>query len=450
VPWGFINIKFRGMKKSFVLLFLLIYNLAISQTGWYLQNSGTSRNLNSLNFINSNTGWVVGDSVVLKTTNGGQNWVSQSIPVQAKINSVHFINENTGFLAGDRNYMSYVLGTYVLKTTNGGINWNIIYSNTPAIIGNAYIRDVYAINENVVIRTYSQFLSYESSGAISKSTNGGINYSNSLSCGPTKGLSFINSQTGWSSCSYSGEFGQGTFVVYKTTNEGNDWSVVLGDSLIRIEGRGIQFLNASTGFVIGYKGGPTVILKTTNGGNNWAMDSLINYNNRAMYFANVNTGWIGGYTSTGNSNIARTTNGGLNWSYQNMGGTQIINGLCFADAMTGWAVGFNGVIMKTTTSGVTSVQNIPSEIPSSFSLSQNFPNPFNPMCNVQFSMSNAGNVKLVVYDVQGREVQTLVNERLQAGTYETSFDGSALNSGVYFYKLITDGFTETKRMILIK
>ena len=72
------------------------------------------------------------------------------------------------------------------------------------------------------------------------------------------------------------------------------------------------------------------------------------------------------------------------------------------------------------------------------------------MCNVQFSMSNAGNVKLVVYDIMGREVQTLVNERLNAGTYETTFDGTMLTSGVYFYKLVTDGFTETKKMILIK
>ena len=59
-------------------------------------------------------------------------------------------------------------------------------------------------------------------------------------------------------------------------------------------------------------------------------------------------------------------------------------------------------------------------------------------------------VQLKVYDVMGREVQTLVNESLKPGTYETSFDGSALNSGVYFYKLMTDGFTETKKMLMIK
>jgi len=430
---------------------MMICNIAISQTGWYLQSSGTSRDLNGVYFVNSNTGWVVGDSVVLKTTNSGQNWINQSLPVQVKINSVYFLNETTGFVAGEKNYLSYVLGTYVLKTTNGGINWNLIYNVTPAIIGTAYIRDVYAINENAVIFTYSQYLSYESSGAILKSTNGGVNYSNSISCGPTKGLSFVNSQTGWSTCAYSSEWGPGVFRIFKTTNEGSNWSVMFSDSLIKIEGKGIQFINVSTGFVLGYKGTPqTFILKTTNGGTNWAKDSLINYNNRAMYFANVSTGWIGGYISSGNSNIARTTNGGINWSYQNMGGTQIINGLYFTDAQTGWAVGFNGVILKTVTSGVTGVQNISSEIPSAYSLSQNYPNPFNPTTNIKFAVPRSTSVKISVFDVSGREVEVLVNEQLQPGTYQADWNASAYSSGVYFYKIQARDFSETKRMTLVK
>ncbi|MCX6158938.1 MAG: T9SS type A sorting domain-containing protein [Ignavibacteriae bacterium] len=96
------------------------------------------------------------------------------------------------------------------------------------------------------------------------------------------------------------------------------------------------------------------------------------------------------------------------------------------------------------------IQNISSEIPAAFSLKQNYPNPFNPSTNVKFSIVNAGDVKIVVYDIQGREVQTLVNERLQAGTYDVTFDGSRLNSGVYFYKLTANGFTDTKRMLMIK
>jgi hypothetical protein len=96
------------------------------------------------------------------------------------------------------------------------------------------------------------------------------------------------------------------------------------------------------------------------------------------------------------------------------------------------------------------VINITTEVPGKYSLMQNYPNPFNPMTNVNFSIINSGNVKLVVYDIQGREVQTLVNERLQPGKYEVTFDGSALSSGVYFYKLISGSFSETKRMLLIK
>jgi Secretion system C-terminal sorting domain len=61
-----------------------------------------------------------------------------------------------------------------------------------------------------------------------------------------------------------------------------------------------------------------------------------------------------------------------------------------------------------------------------------------------------GEVKIVVYDVTGREVQKLVNESLKPGTYETSFDGSMLNSGVYFYKITAGDYSETKKMLLIK
>ncbi len=96
------------------------------------------------------------------------------------------------------------------------------------------------------------------------------------------------------------------------------------------------------------------------------------------------------------------------------------------------------------------IRNINSEIPSSFSLSQNYPNPFNPTATIKFTVAKLSKVKIVVYDVMGREVQTLVNEMLQPGTYETSFDGSQFTSGVYFYKLETNGFSETKKMLMIK
>jgi hypothetical protein len=109
----------------------------------------------------------------------------------------------------------------------------------------------------------------------------------------------------------------------------------------------------------------------------------------------------------------------------------------------------NGVLIGDTNNTFTNIVYDP-VVPASYSLSQNYPNPFNPITNVKFSILKAEQVKLIVYDIRGREVQTLVNERLQPGTYETTFDGSMLPSGVYFYKLTSGDFSETKRMLMIK
>jgi hypothetical protein len=96
------------------------------------------------------------------------------------------------------------------------------------------------------------------------------------------------------------------------------------------------------------------------------------------------------------------------------------------------------------------INQIGVNVPSEYKLCQNYPNPFNNTSNLKFEILNFGNVKIIVYDIMGREVQTLVNETLQPGTYETTFDGSMLNSGVYFYKLTSGDFLETKRMVLLK
>jgi hypothetical protein len=96
------------------------------------------------------------------------------------------------------------------------------------------------------------------------------------------------------------------------------------------------------------------------------------------------------------------------------------------------------------------IKNISTEIPSAFSLSQNYPNPFNPTTNIRYDISKSGNVKLVVFDALGRVLETLVNEKQSAGTYEATFDASAFPSGVYFYKLTSDGYSRTMKMILIK
>lgn len=102
------------------------------------------------------------------------------------------------------------------------------------------------------------------------------------------------------------------------------------------------------------------------------------------------------------------------------------------------------------------IENISTEIPAAYSLYQNYPNPFNPSTNIKFSIRQTENriqktvAKLIVYDITGKEVAVLLNEALQRGTYEVTFDGSGLTSGVYFYKLQAGDYTETKRMVMIK
>ncbi len=99
---------------------------------------------------------------------------------------------------------------------------------------------------------------------------------------------------------------------------------------------------------------------------------------------------------------------------------------------------------------VLAVQNISTEIPVGFSLEQNYPNPFNPVTNLEFGISELGFVSLKVYDMLGKEVMTIVNEKLNPGKYKVDFDGSGLPSGVYFYRLTAGEFTETKSMMLVK
>jgi hypothetical protein len=98
------------------------------------------------------------------------------------------------------------------------------------------------------------------------------------------------------------------------------------------------------------------------------------------------------------------------------------------------------------------IRNISSEIPDKFELYQNYPNPFNPTTNIKYQITNnlPQQVRLIVYDALGKEVATLVNEKLNAGTYANMFDGSKLASGIYFYKLMAGDFVQTRKMILIK
>lgn len=100
--------------------------------------------------------------------------------------------------------------------------------------------------------------------------------------------------------------------------------------------------------------------------------------------------------------------------------------------------------------GLVGITNHNSETPKEFNLSQNYPDPFNPSTNISYSIPKAGNVKIEVFDILGTEVTVIVNEFKQAGNYVLKFDASKLSSGMYFYKMTSGTFADTKKMILVK
>ena len=111
-------------------------------------------------------------------------------------------------------------------------------------------------------------------------------------------------------------------------------------------------------------------------------------------------------------------------------------------------------IWKLDVSQIIGINPINTEIPLFYKLHQNYPNPFNPLTKINFEIPNSKSfdetVLLQVYDVSGRLVHTIINQKMVPGTYSVSFDGSDAASGIYFYTLEADNFRDAKKMVLVK
>jgi len=115
------------------------------------------------------------------------------------------------------------------------------------------------------------------------------------------------------------------------------------------------------------------------------------------------------------------------------------------------AYGCTGAIINGVQYGVIlEVENHEKNIPSEFHLLQNYPNPFNPATTISYSLPTTSFVTLKVYDVIGNEIATLVNEEKSRGIYKIEFNASNITSGIYFYRITTNEFTQTKKMIILK
>ncbi len=380
----------------------------------------TKENLKSVYFTDQSTGFAVGThGVLLKTTNSGVNWSYQNLGTGKSLNSIKFVNSSTGFIGGAEGYLGVVL-----KTTNSGNNWQTVYNDSLQLISMHFINPT----TGWCAGNYGAFLKTTDAGnswvKTAITTSPPLSYINDIF--------FINENTGFI----------GSNGMHKTTNGGLNWYRVSIFTIISI-----QFVG-NTGFALSSTSGN--FMKSTNLGENWITYTVEGSNRKDLYFINSETGWLN------TSNIIRkTTNGGVNWNIQNTNSNSIaVNSIFFIDENRGWVVGDNGGIMRTTNGGI-GITQISAEIPRYYTLFQNYPNPFNPVTKIRFSIPSFAEttrrvVSLKIYDILGKEIAVLVNEILTPGTYEVGWNASNFSSGIYFYSLFTDNYTQTRKMVIVK
>ena len=251
---------------------------------------------------------------------------------------------------------------------------------------------------------------------------------------------FVDSLHGWAARQY---------YMLHTFNGGNDW---IGQSVPGAPDLySVFFIDTSRGWAVGDDGTYSYLILTTDGGQNWVRGNTgISSTVRSVFFVDSSSGWI----SCADGTIAHSTDGGQNWKIQQSNTKSSLESIFFVNKQNGWAVGDKGVILHTTNGG--SITEVPptNESPVAFSLSQNFPNPFNPTTRIQYSIATKSYVEIKVYNLLGQSVITLVHDWEETGSYSVNFDGTELSSGVYICKLSahdTHGMSsvELKKMTLL-
>ena len=420
----------RPRRVCICLLLLTLFFSIKSQAQWTIQNSGTTAELTSVYFLNPDTGFVAGESVtIFKTTDGGTNWQPLSTGVFSAFDAVVFTNVSTGYAFGR--------GSRILKTTNAGANWFALnFSGGVGLFFSAYFtndRIGYAVGSGI-------------KPSIIKTTDGGINWTVQRfdSITTLYSIHFPTADTGYAVGSTNYE----EAPILKTTDAGNSWFRLT--SGVDPSLRSVYFTDANTGYAVGSNG---TILKTTDGGTAWiALNSGTSFVTfTSVYFPDDNTGYaVTGFPSDGS--IFKTIDAGESWHLQNPRTTRSLNDIFFVDTNIGYAVGDDGVILKTLNGGVpVGIEQQDTEgIPAKYSLDQNYPNPFNPVTTIRFHLPTASSINLSVYDVFGCRVGTLVNERLQAGAHTISWNAADISSGVYFFKLEAGAYSALQKGILLK
>lgn len=350
---------------------------------------------------------------VYRTTNFGNNFTM--------VNS-GLTNTNTRTLisSGGNLFVGTQGGAFV--TSNNGANWNAINTG----LANTDINTFATSGLNLFAATAGGVYTTLNNGASWTPVNNGLTNTNVTSLAVTASVLYAGTASGG---------------VFRSSNNGANWSAV-NSNLGNLNIRSLQISGANL-----FAGTTSGVYFTSNNGTSWStvnngLPASTTVHSFALHGSNIFTGTEAG--------LFYSTNNGQSWIDKNQGYTSVlsVNSILISDGylFTGTSDGFWGRDLSESVL----ISQISSEVPAGFSLSQNYPNPFNPNTVIGFQLPVAGFISIKIYDINGKEVSELVNENLKAGEYKINFDGRALPSGIYFYKLAADNFTQTKKMLLVK
>jgi photosystem II stability/assembly factor-like uncharacterized protein len=461
------------MKKIiYILIFLAFASMANAQWVPYT-NFPTTNTIGGISIPATNSNYVFvatynsvnpNQTLLIKSSNRGESWIQMNTfpPFFAFPTSIVFNSIDQGIAIGANS---------IIATTNGGSSWGTLYVTSDTVLFKSF-----AVSPNTNVFWFiGKKISGMNLGAPVVLMNS--NYPTGTFLRLNLPASFSNYQLtsicvkGNSTCIISTLEHPPVFL--KTTNAGNNWSVIsIGGNDREIWDMVRYDLNDDI-IAVGGNNGCLSIYKSSNFGDNWS--SILDIQNTTGPFRAVNTPFEfirpSMYAVGTGGCIYKTTDSGLNWFPQISNLTCNIKYITKAYPNGEFAVAggdftnfnnnyLNGEISITTNGGgPIGIVPISTEIPSLHSLSQNYPNPFNPSTYIEFDVSKSSFVSLKVFDVLGREVAALVNENLKPGTYEVDWNASNYPSGVYFYTLVVGentnkgnniSFTETKRMVLLK
>jgi photosystem II stability/assembly factor-like uncharacterized protein len=386
-------------------------------------------------FINQDTGWVVGGSgaTILKTTNGGSDWDLQTLDDYNVLYSVNFINENNGWAVGGDGV--------VLKTTNGGTDWMYTKKSVEQVIRNFVLGG------------------YEDAGYGNSWMQIDVGRAKISNGNKDMVLDFIP----WKKdlfCSFDSIFNyfqSDTLILQEgLTNINFEWgfksrqlnNLIIPDSIFNINyqiydvSRNSVIKNSLMSLIVGDT--VTAVYDTLSGGS---------YN----YFEVKGTRYDQFYTQSGQKIITRikvNPSALLISSEPNNFDYSITNtGNIYFDSLDYLENNpYRDTLAEIISNRINNIEGVMSysSLPIKFGLYQNFPNPFNPSTTINFDVSKSCLVTIKIYDVLGREVETLVNEEKSPGRYKVEFNASNLASGLYFYRMTSNNFSETRKMLLMK